>query len=81
MNTGRQPAAVTCDGGEQGEGPKKTIAAGLAAVKDGGRLAMTGGAYSENLDVRGRDVRVYIVGVVLLDKRVATGPGGVPEGG
>ena len=49
-----------------GDGPKKTIGAGLGAVEDGGCLVIKPGSYGESLDIAGRNVRVEIVGYVDL---------------
>jgi hypothetical protein len=46
-------------------GPKKTIRAGLAAVREGGTVVVEGGAYPENMHI-GRDTRVHISGTVSV---------------
>ncbi|MCL1856238.1 MAG: hypothetical protein FWF84_01150, partial [Kiritimatiellaeota bacterium] len=45
-----------------GEGPKRTLAAGLSAAGRGGRLVIAAGDYTEKLDVRGTGVRVTVTG-------------------
>ena len=61
--TGRVPAIS----GKK-KGPKKTIHKGMAAVDEDGAhtLIIKSGAYNENLDVRGKNVKVVIEGKVRL---------------
>ena len=48
------------------DGPKRTIAAGLRAVKRGGTVVINQGSYGEDLNVAGRDLDVRIRGSVDL---------------
>ena len=57
--------------GAPDDGPKRSLGAGLAALAGGGRLVVTGGAFGEGLDVRGRAVDVRIDGEVALGRRAA----------
>ena len=61
--TGRVPAIS----GKK-KGPKKTIHKGMAAVDADGAhtLIIKSGAYNENLDLRGKNVKVVIEGNVRL---------------
>jgi len=55
-----------------GEGPKRTVAAGMAAAAGGGRRLVIGeGVYPESLDVRGTGVRVTFTGDVALGNAAA----------
>ncbi len=58
----------------KGDGPKRTIRAGLAESTGGQSLVVCGGQYRENIDVRGRRARVRIVGDVTLLRRTAAPP-------
>lgn len=60
--TGRVPAISGQDG------PKKTIYKGMAAVDADGAhtLIVKSGAYNENLDLQGKNVKVVIEGIVKL---------------
>ena len=50
-----------------GDGPKKTIRAGLsAAVEPGDVMVIRGGNYEESLNVAGRDIHIVIDGYVNL---------------
>ena len=49
-----------------GDGPKKTIRAGVQAVGDEGILVLRSGYYPESLDVKGKNVRVRLEGRVVL---------------
>ena len=66
--TGRAATAVN------GNGPKKTIRAGLNAAESGGVVVIREGDYSESLNVAGRDVTAIVRGRVDL-----TGPKMVRE--
>lgn len=49
------------------DGPKKTVDAGVkAAVEPNDRLLIRGGDYGENLDIAGKNVKVFISGSVNL---------------
>jgi len=65
-----------------GEGPKRTVAAGMVAVREGGSLVVGEGAYPESLDVRGAGVRVTFTGNVALgraaERRMRHGGGAAP---
>ncbi len=50
------------------DGPKRTVAAGQAAVRDGERLVIREGAYADRLALAGREVRVRIEGQVRLTR-------------
>ena len=58
--TGKKPTR------SMGDGPKKTISSGAEAVGDEGVLVLREGNYAEALDVRGKDVQVYVDGRVLM---------------
>ena len=49
-----------------GDGPKKTVPAGLEAVQEGGALVIKEGRYQGGLNVAGRDVVVRVEGNVRL---------------
>jgi hypothetical protein len=49
-----------------GDGPKKTIRAGLESVEPGGHLIIKEGSYGENLDIAGKDIHVEVDGYVDL---------------
>ena len=59
-----------------GEGPKRTIRAGVAAAAPGDRLVVKTGRYGESLNVAGRSIAVTIQGRVDLSGR--TGPSKPP---
>jgi len=63
INCGRAPVQVSQ---EDRIGPKKTIAAGLAAAKPGDTVIIKSGHYGEDLNVAGRDISVRIRGTVDL---------------
>ena len=65
--------------GAPDDGPKKSLAAGLAALAGGGLLVVTGGAFDGGLDVRGRAVDVRIDGEVALGRRAAPCRDGAEE--
>jgi len=65
--------------GAPDDGPKRSLGAGLAALAEGGRLVVTGGAFDEGLDVRGRAVDVRIDGEVALGRRAAPRRDGAGE--
>ena len=48
------------------KGPKKTVGAGLAIAGTNETLVIRSGNYRENLDIRGKDVKVVIEGKVKL---------------
>ncbi|MFO7937634.1 MAG: hypothetical protein R6V06_08525 [Kiritimatiellia bacterium] len=50
-------------------GPKKSIKEGLKTVKGGGRVYVAKGMYLENINVRGKNVRVRIDGAVVLAEK------------
>ena len=54
-----------------GEGPKRTVEGGMAAVKSGGQLVIAEGRYAECLNVRGTGVRVTFTGDVTLGAAAA----------
>jgi hypothetical protein len=65
----------------KGDGPKRTIRAGLAAALKGkGRVVVRRGAYAEGLDVRGSAVSVRMDGSVVL-AAVAAVPERAPGAG
>ena len=61
------------------EGPKRSVAAGMAALEEGGGLIIQEGIYAESLDVRGRNVVVYFQGNVVLKQRTRTPVQFVPD--
>ena len=69
--TGRARSRAAGGGAAPDDGPKRSLGAGLAALAGGGRLVVTGGAFGEGLDVRGRAVDVRIDGEVALGRRAA----------
>jgi hypothetical protein len=66
--TGLSPAAAReAGGGTAADGPKRTVRAGVGALRDGGgRLVVMEGTYAEGLDVRGLKADVRIRGAVVL---------------
>lgn len=50
------------------DGPKRTVQAGLAVLRDGGILVVKGGAYSENLKVKGRKADVGFQDQIILTR-------------
>ena len=66
-----------------GEGPKRTLAAGMAAAAGGGQLVIGEGAYAERLDLRGTGVRVAFTGGAALggaaERRLKREGGAVPD--
>jgi hypothetical protein len=83
--TGLAPAPSRDAGGGTADGPKRTVRAGVGALRDGGRLVIMDGTYAEGLDVRGLKADVRVQGnVVLARPRPAPASGGDPpraEGG
>ena len=65
--------------GAPDDGPKRSLGAGLAALAEGGRLVVTGGAFDEGLDVRGRAVDVRIDGEVALGRNAVPRRDGAGE--
>jgi len=62
--SGRQRMAAN-----DGEGPKRSVHAGMDALEDGGgTLLVHEGIYTEGLDVRGRDIVARFAGRVVLKK-------------
>jgi len=66
--TGRAPLPTSKRVGTAKKGPKKTIRKGMAAVDADGAhtLIIKSGDYNENLDLRGKNVKVFIEGNVKL---------------
>ncbi|MBU1734710.1 MAG: hypothetical protein KJ692_05665 [Verrucomicrobia bacterium] len=66
--TGRAPLPNSKKGGTAKKGPKKTVHKGMAAVDEDGAHTMIikSGTYNENLDIRGKKVKVVIEGNVKL---------------
>jgi len=52
-----------------GDGPKKTIRAGVEEADGGGVLVIQAGTYAEDLNVHGRQVSVRMEGLVILSDR------------
>ena len=65
--------------GAPDDGPKRSLGAGLAALAEGGRLVVTGGAFDGGLDVRGRAVDVRIDGEVALGRNAVPRRDGAGE--
>jgi hypothetical protein len=67
-HTGRAPVPALPKAGVKRNGPKKTVAKGMTAVNEdrAHTLVIKSGAYNENLDVRGKNVKVVIEGKVRL---------------
>jgi len=77
--TGRARSRAAGGAAAPDDGPKRSLAAGLAALAEGGRLVVTGGAFDEGLDVRGRAVDVRIDGEVALGRNAAPRRDGAGE--
>lgn len=58
-------------------GPKRTVAAGVRALREGDQLLISDGVYGETLDVRGRRSQVRIRGDVVLKGKKGGGGTGV----
>ena len=65
--TGRQEAA------ENGDGPKRTIMAGVRAAGHAGQVNIAGGHYPEKISLAGINVRVRFTGNVSIRETPATG--------
>ena len=57
-------------------GPKRTVAAGVKALRDGDQLLISDGVYGETLDVRGKRTLVRIKGDVALKGTKGDGDNG-----
>jgi len=77
--TGRARCRAAGGAAAPDDGPKRSLAAGLAALAEGGRLVVTGGAFDEGLDVRGCAVDVRIDGEVALGRNAAPRRDGAEE--